>query len=275
MLFKPARTPGAPKIGRQWRPQAPQMSSNGLRKSLDFEIGVRDRLRTLRVPWRCMVAVQRAQQYVFFKPARAPGTPKIGQKWGAPGPQDIPRPLQKVGGEAPHLLKESPGPDEAPVGRPEGEEGSPARGPSVGSLVGYSEQAQHRFNSAACRFSRRHACMTACCQRTHQASWNYTGASGAAQRNHAPTFRCMLSLAAFLRLPARIFFVQLAAHFLMLRPPFVAFEIFIPQFHFIIVDQPLSPLTPRVVPTALPLQRYELILAGTISSSEPPPAAPA
>ena len=29
-----------PKIGRQWGPRAPQIWSNGLRKSLDFEIGV-------------------------------------------------------------------------------------------------------------------------------------------------------------------------------------------------------------------------------------------
>ena len=45
----PAGTPGIPQIGRKWEPRAPQISSECLRKSLDFEIGVGDRLGTLRV----------------------------------------------------------------------------------------------------------------------------------------------------------------------------------------------------------------------------------
>ncbi len=48
MCFKPALAPGNPKIGRKWGPRAPKISSGCLRKSLDFEIGVGDRLGTLR-----------------------------------------------------------------------------------------------------------------------------------------------------------------------------------------------------------------------------------
>ncbi len=46
MFFKPARTPRTPKIGRKWGPRAPQISSDCPRKSLDFDIGVGDRLGT-------------------------------------------------------------------------------------------------------------------------------------------------------------------------------------------------------------------------------------
>ncbi len=49
MFVKPARTPGTPKNGRKWGPRAPQISSDCPRKSLDFELGVGDRLGTLRV----------------------------------------------------------------------------------------------------------------------------------------------------------------------------------------------------------------------------------
>ncbi len=46
VFFSPARAPGTPKIGRKWRPRAPQISSDCPRKSLDFEILVEDRLGT-------------------------------------------------------------------------------------------------------------------------------------------------------------------------------------------------------------------------------------
>ena len=46
MRFRPAQTPGNPKIGRKWGPRAPQISSDRPRKSLDFEVGVGDRLPT-------------------------------------------------------------------------------------------------------------------------------------------------------------------------------------------------------------------------------------
>ncbi len=48
-MLKPARTPETPKIGLKWGPRAHQISADCPRKSLDFEIGVRNRLGTLRV----------------------------------------------------------------------------------------------------------------------------------------------------------------------------------------------------------------------------------
>jgi hypothetical protein len=48
-FFKPARAPGNPKIGRKWGARAPQISSDCHRKLKDSEIGVGDRLGTLRV----------------------------------------------------------------------------------------------------------------------------------------------------------------------------------------------------------------------------------
>jgi hypothetical protein len=50
VFVRPALTQGTPKIGRKWGPRAPQISSDGPRKSLDFEIGVGDRMGTLKVP---------------------------------------------------------------------------------------------------------------------------------------------------------------------------------------------------------------------------------
>ena len=43
------RTPGIPQIGRERRPQTPQISSNSPRKRLLFEAAVGDRLATLGV----------------------------------------------------------------------------------------------------------------------------------------------------------------------------------------------------------------------------------
>ncbi len=49
VFVRPARPPGTPNIDRKWGPGAPQISSECLRETLDFEIGVGDRLGTLRV----------------------------------------------------------------------------------------------------------------------------------------------------------------------------------------------------------------------------------
>ncbi len=50
VFVSPARAPKTPQIGWKWGPRAPQISSDCPRKSLDFEIGVGDRLGTLRLP---------------------------------------------------------------------------------------------------------------------------------------------------------------------------------------------------------------------------------
>ncbi len=63
MLFKPARTPGTLKIGRKLGPRAPKISSDCPRKPLDFEIGVGDRLGTLKVSKsKRLFSIQNASQ---------------------------------------------------------------------------------------------------------------------------------------------------------------------------------------------------------------------